>query len=91
MVRRVAGDTDAGALRHSDDGESVASRPSRSLTATTLAIVAIGVALPVTPMATLLGFTGLPGSYLAFLIAVTGAYLVLVDIAKRQLARRLGL
>jgi Mrp family chromosome partitioning ATPase len=49
------------------------------------------VAPPVTPMAALLGFTRLPGSYLAFVIVVTATYLVLVDMAKRQLARRLGL
>jgi P-type Mg2+ transporter len=58
---------------------------------TTLLIVAIGVALPMTPMAALLGFTRLPVSYFAFLAGVTIAYLALVDAAKRQLARRLGL
>ena len=72
-------------------GNPFRSRPSRSLTVTTLLIVAIGVALPVTPIAALLGFTRLPVSYLAFLIIVTLTYLVLVDVAKRQLARRLGL
>jgi Mg2+-importing ATPase len=61
------------------------------LTATTLLIVAIGLALPVTPMADLLGFTRLPGSYLMFLIVVTISDLALVDVAKRPLARRLGL
>ena len=49
------------------------------------------MALPVTPMANLLGFTRLPLSYFAFLNGVTFTYLVLVDVAKRQLARRLGL
>jgi Mg2+-importing ATPase len=72
-------------------GNPFRSRPSRSLTVTTLTIVAIGVALPVTPLATLLGFTRLPVSYFAFLIGVTLTYLALVDVAKRQLARRLGL
>jgi Mg2+-importing ATPase len=72
-------------------GNPFRSRPSRSLTATTLLIVAIGLALPVTPMAAILGFTRLPGSYLMFLIVVTISYLALVDVAKRQLARRLGL
>jgi Mg2+-importing ATPase len=61
------------------------------LTVTTLLIVAIGMVLPVTPLAGLLGFTTLPGSYLAFLLVMTIAYLALVDAAKRQLARRLGL
>jgi Mg2+-importing ATPase len=67
------------------------SRPSRPLTVTTLAIVAIGVSLPVTPLATLLGVTRLPVAYFAFLSGVTLAYLALVDVAKRHLARRLGL
>jgi Mg2+-importing ATPase len=72
-------------------GNPFRSRPSRSLTVTTLLIVAIGMVLPVTPLAGLLGFTTLPGSYLAFLLVMTIAYLALVDAAKRQLARRLGL
>jgi Mg2+-importing ATPase len=72
-------------------GNLFRSRPSRSLTVTTLLIVAIGVALPVTPVAALLGFTRLPVSYFAFLSDVTLTYLPLVDVAKRQLARRLGL
>jgi P-type Mg2+ transporter len=72
-------------------GNPLRSRPSRSLTVTTLLIVAIGVALPMTPMAALLGFTRLPVSYFAFLAGVTIAYLALVDAAKRRLARRLGL
>jgi P-type Mg2+ transporter len=49
------------------------------------------MALPATPMATFLGFTRLPASYFAFLIPATVTYLALVDVAKRQLARRLGL
>jgi P-type Mg2+ transporter len=49
-------------------GNPFRSRPSRSLTVTTLLIVAIGVALPVTPMATVLGFTRLPVSCFAFLM-----------------------
>ena len=44
-----------------------------------------------TPLAQLLGFTRLPGSYFVFLIPVTLAYLVAVEIAKRWLVRRLGL
>jgi P-type Mg2+ transporter len=72
-------------------GNPFRSRPSRALLVTTLLIVGIGVALPATPIAALLGFTTLPVSYFAFLISATLAYLLLVDIAKRQLARRLGI
>ena len=62
-----------------------------ALTITTLAVVAVGVVLPMTPLAQWLGFTRLPGSYFVFLISVTLAYLVAVEIAKRRLVRRLGL
>jgi Mg2+-importing ATPase len=72
-------------------GNPFRSRPSRSLVVTTLLIVGIGVVLPVTPLATVLGFTSLPAAYFAFLIPATLTYLVLVDVAKRELARRLGL
>ena len=72
-------------------GNPFRSRPSRSLTLTTLLIVAVGIILPLTPIASLLGFTTLPASYFAFLIPATITYLALVDVAKRRLARRLGL
>ena len=72
-------------------GNPFRSRPSRSLTLTTLLIVAVGIMLPLTPIASLLGFTTLPASYFAFLIPATMTYLALVDVAKRRLARRLGL
>lgn len=72
-------------------GNPFRSRPSRWLTITTLTVVAVGVGLPATPIAAWLGFTILPGSYFAFLIPVTVAYLVMVDVAKRQLVRRLDI
>jgi Mg2+-importing ATPase len=72
-------------------GNPLRSRPSRSLTVTTLVIVAIGAVLPATPLAGFLGFTRLPVSYFAFLIPATLTYLVSVEAAKRQLVRRLGL
>jgi Mg2+-importing ATPase len=72
-------------------GNPFRSRPSRSLTVTTLAIVIIGVVLPATPLATVLGFTRLPVSYFAFLIPATLTYLAMVEVAKRQLVRRLKL
>jgi P-type Mg2+ transporter len=72
-------------------GSPIRSRPSRSLMVTTLTIVVIGIVLPVTPLATVLGFTRLPASYFAFLVPATLTYLVMVDVAKRQLVRRLKL
>jgi len=61
------------------------SRPSRPLLATCLAVVAIGIYLPFSPLAAMLGFTRLPASFFAFLAVATGAYLLLVEFAKRRL------
>jgi P-type Mg2+ transporter len=67
------------------------SHPSRLLTASTLLVAGAGVVLPATPLAAALGFERLPASYFVFLLAATLVYLGLVDLAKRQLARRLSL
>ena len=63
--------------------------PSRPLTITTLLIVAIGMALPFTPLAGTLGFTPLPGLYFLFLAGMTITYLLLVEVVKRRLMRGL--
>jgi Mg2+-importing ATPase len=72
-------------------GNPFASRPSRALAFTTIVVVAIGLALPATPMAPLLGFTTPPVSYFAFLVLATPTYLGLVEVVKRRVVRRLGL
>ena len=69
-------------------GNPFKSRPSRPLLLTTLFIAALGVALPFTPIASVMGFTHLPGYYYIFLIATTAAYLGLVEIGKRLLVAR---
>lgn len=69
-------------------GNPFKSRPSAALATTTLAIVAIGVLLPFTPLAGPLGFTSLPASYYVFLAATTGAYLVMVEMGKRLIVAR---
>ena len=61
------------------------SRPSNPLLATCLAVVAIGMYLPFSPLAGMLGFTPLPAAYFAFLVIATGTYLLLVEFAKRRL------
>jgi Mg2+-importing ATPase len=63
------------------------SRPSNPLVATCLAVVAIGLILPYSPLAGMLGFTPLPKGYFTFLAVATGAYLLLVEVAKRRLLR----
>jgi P-type Mg2+ transporter len=63
------------------------SRPSAPLTATCLAVVAIGMYLPFSPLAGVLGFTALPATFFAFLAVATATYLLLVEAAKRRLLR----
>jgi Mg2+-importing ATPase len=65
-------------------GNPLTSRPSRWLTLNTLAVVAVGIALPWSPLAGLLGFTPLPFSFLLFLGISTVTYLLLVEFAKRK-------
>jgi Mg2+-importing ATPase len=64
------------------------SRPSRALTATTLAVVAIGLLFPFTPLAASFGFVPLAPAYFLFLAPATLTYLGLVELAKRRLLRR---
>ena len=63
------------------------SRPSLALALTTLTIVAVGVLLPYSPIASLLGFVPLPAGYFLFLVGATITYLGLVEVAKRLLAK----
>ncbi len=65
------------------------SRPSAPLVVTTLLVVGVGAALPYTPVAHTLGLTPLPLSYFAFLALAVGAYLVLVELVKERVMRRI--
>jgi P-type Mg2+ transporter len=69
-------------------GNPLRSRPSRPLAITTLVIVAIGILLPYTPLAGLLGFKPLPPLYFLFLAGMVVIYLLLVELVKRRLMRR---
>jgi P-type Mg2+ transporter len=68
-------------------GNPLRSRPSAALAVTTLLVVLIGVTLPFTPLAAWLRFTPLPAGFFLFLIAVVGAYLLLVEMLKRRLMK----
>jgi P-type Mg2+ transporter len=70
-------------------GNPFRSQPSFPLAFTTLTIVAVGILLPFSPLAAILGFTSLPGTYFTFLAISTVTYLLLVEIAKRVLMRKL--
>jgi P-type Mg2+ transporter len=63
------------------------SRPSAALAATVIAVAAIGIAIPATPLAPLLGFVHLPASYFVFVALATSVYLTAVELAKRALVR----
>jgi P-type Mg2+ transporter len=70
-------------------GNPFRSRPSRALTATTLAVTAIGVMLPASPLAPMLGFTVPPPVYFVFLVLTTATYLALVQFVKRAVVARI--
>jgi Mg2+-importing ATPase len=72
-------------------GNPLRSRPSAALSATTLMIVLVGMALPFTPLAAWLGFAPLPAAFFIFLVAATATYMSLVEMFKRRLiGDRLG-
>jgi Mg2+-importing ATPase len=71
-------------------GNPLRSRPSLPLTITVLIIVACGMLLPYTPFAAPLGFTPLPALYFLFLAGMIVTYLLLVEVVKRWLMRRLA-
>lgn len=58
------------------------SRPGAFLTAATLAIVALTVSLPYTPIANLIGFEPLPPQLLALIGTIVVLYLATAEIAK---------
>jgi len=66
----------------------IQSRASRSLMLTTLAIMAVGIALPYSPVASSLGFTQLPPLYWPILMLTLFAYVLLTQIAKVWLLRK---
>ena len=70
-------------------GRPWSNRPSTALSATTLAVALVGCALPFSPLAAPLGFTALPGRYFVYLAIVVVTYLVLVELVKHALLKRL--
>jgi Mg2+-importing ATPase len=66
----------------------IQSRASRSLTLTTLCIMAFGMWLPYSPIAASLGFTGLPRMYWPILLLTLLAYVGLTQTVKVWLLRK---
>jgi Mg2+-importing ATPase len=60
-----------------------------ALTLTTIAIVLFATLLPYTELGSLIGFTPLPLIFLLFIAVMTSTYLLLVELVKRRLMRRL--
>jgi Mg2+-importing ATPase len=58
------------------------SRPGLVLTLAAFAVVAVGVAITVSPLSRSLGFTPLPWMFFAALVVFTIVYLVLVEVTK---------
>jgi P-type Mg2+ transporter len=61
----------------------VRSRASRPLLVSTLAVVAVGFALPFSPLAHTLGFTALPPSLIGAIAAIIPTYLLMLELGKR--------
>jgi Mg2+-importing ATPase len=66
------------------------SRPSMPLLLAALAVVAVGAALPFTPLAHLLGFRPLSGLFFLALTLMVISYLVLIEVGKRWFYRFYG-
>jgi len=63
------------------------SRASWPLTMTTLLVIAVGIALPYSPLAPALGFTPLPPLYWPIIAVTMFAYLALTQVTKTLLLR----
>jgi len=70
-------------------GNPLRSRPSLALTTTTIAVVVAGIVMPFTAVGKVLGFVPLPFAFFLFLVGASGTYLLLVELVKRKLMRRL--
>jgi len=63
------------------------SRASTPLIVSTVLVVAIGFALPFSPLAETLGFTALPGTLVVLILAIIPTYLLLLELGKRRFYR----
>src|SRR5450631_476272 len=66
----------------------VQSRASWPMGLTTLAVIAAGLYLPYSPVASALGFTPLPAFYWPFLLITVGCYLALTQVVKTWLLKK---
>ena len=66
------------------------SRASLPLTLSSLAVVAVGFAIPYTLIGRFFGFVPLPAAFFAVLLVMTVAYLAMVNAVKKAFYRRAG-
>jgi Mg2+-importing ATPase len=66
------------------------SKPSRAMLGMTLIVMAITLALPYTPLASLLGFTPLPLTFLLAIFAIVLLYFISAEFTKRWFFKRFG-
>ena len=66
------------------------SRPSWQLASAALVVVAIGVVLPLSPLAGVLGFVAPPASFYLVLAGLVVVYLVLVEVVKKPFYQHPG-
>ncbi len=59
------------------------SRPSRYLFIATMAIVAVILALPYTPLAGILGFEPLPLVFILVMFGIVGLYMIMAEVTKK--------
>jgi Mg2+-importing ATPase len=71
-------------------GNPFASRPHPALAALSLLVVAVAIALPLTPLGAQLGFVPPPAAFYAVLAGIAAAYLLAVYAMKRVFYRRWG-
>jgi Mg2+-importing ATPase len=64
------------------------SRPSGTLVATSLGVVAVAIGLPWTGLGARLGLVPLPGAFFVALLAMIVLYLAAVEVVKRAYTRR---
>lgn len=64
-------------------GNPLANRPNVGLVALSLAVVAIGAALPFTPVGAYLGFVRPSPQFYLVLVGIVLGYLLVVQVAKR--------
>jgi Mg2+-importing ATPase len=58
------------------------SRPSRTLAVSVFAVVVVGIAIPLSPLASTLGFATPPIGFMALMVPFVAVYLAVVDVAK---------